>query len=64
MSRRIGECQEAVDTLKEQYVYQVNGPLENQHRNATVGPYAEVTLAAPSKVFNWANLPLARPGEV
>ncbi len=57
MSSRIGECQEAIDTLKEQYVYQVNGPLENQYGKTTVGRYAEVTLtAATAKQFNWANL--------
>jgi hypothetical protein len=53
VSSRIGECQEAINTLKEQYVYQVNGPLENQSGKTTVGPYAEVTLiAATAKHFN------------
>ena len=57
MSSRIGECQEAIDTMKEQYVYQVNGPLENQNGKTTVGPYAEVTqTAATAKQFNWAKL--------
>jgi hypothetical protein len=53
VSSRIGECQEAIDTLKDQYVYQVNGPLDNQYGKTTVGPYGEVTLtAATAKHFN------------